>query len=72
MDTTLTDSEHMNLNIKQSLAVLKDSVDKCRAVGGVFTFLCHNTTIYNREFLDLYAQVLELLSGSDRFDWQSA
>lgn len=72
MDTTLTETAHMNLTVQQSIVAIKNCVEKCRAVGGVFTFLCHNTSIHNQQFLDLYEQVLTLLSGSERFDWRNA
>jgi hypothetical protein len=72
MDTTLTDPEHMNLTFEQSIAVVRNCIEKCRAVGGVFTFLCHNTTIRDRKFLAFYELVLGLLRGSARFDWQGS
>jgi hypothetical protein len=41
-------------------------------VGGVFTFLCHNTTLRHPSFARQYEQILDMLTSSDRFDWQTS
>lgn len=70
MDGTLLDS--MQLEGDQLLNAVRGIVDRCRAVGGVFTFLCHNTTLRDTSFAPLYEPILDMLGSSDRFDWQSS
>lgn len=70
MDASLLDS--MRLHGDELLSVVRRLIGKCRAVGGVFTFLCHNTTLRNPSFLEQYEQILDMLTASDRFDWRSS
>jgi len=39
-------------------------VARCRAVGGVFTLLWHNTRIVHQGFLRAYQQLLDELAGT--------
>jgi len=41
-------------------------------VGGVFTFLCHNTTLRDESFSRTCDNILDMLTPSDRFNWQSS
>jgi len=70
MDTCLLDPMHMSS--EEPITVVSRLIEKCRAVGGVFTFLCHNTTLRDPSFVRQYGQILDMLTSSDRFDWQSS
>jgi hypothetical protein len=69
MDGTLTC--YMKLGREKALSVALDCVDRCRAVGGVFTFLWHNDSLINHESMRLYMQLLEALSGVLTYDWRT-
>jgi len=68
MDGTLTE---MHLSEEQSLTAVKDCLQRCKLVGGVFTFLCHNSTLLQPGYLEFYDRVLDLLGGYDKFDWKT-
>jgi hypothetical protein len=70
MDVTLLES--MELRGQELLNVVRRLIEKCRAVGGVFTFLCHNTTLRDANFVQSYENILDMLAPSDRFDCRSA
>jgi glycosyltransferase involved in cell wall biosynthesis len=70
MDTCVLDS--MRVRGDEPLNVVSRLISKCRVVGGVFTFLCHNTTLRNPSWAQLYEQILDKVTSSDRFDWQAA
>jgi hypothetical protein len=70
MDVTLLES--MKLGGQDVVTVVGRLIEKCRAVGGVFTFLCHNTTLREPNFLQSYENILDMLASSDRFDCRSA
>jgi hypothetical protein len=70
MDTCLLDS--MRVRGDEPLNVVSRLINKCRVVGGVFTFLCHNTTLRHPSFARQYEQILDMLTSSDRFDWQTS
>jgi hypothetical protein len=70
MDSTL--QGYMNLKPKHALTLLRDLVDRCRAVGGVFTLAWHNTRIMNSEYAATYRCLLDELAGSPKYDWISA
>ncbi len=70
MDVTLLES--MRLGGHDLLNLVKKLIAKCRAVGGVFTFLCHNTTLRDTNFVPTYENVLDMLISSERFDCRSA
>lgn len=70
MDTCLMDL--MRTRGDGSINVVSGLIHKCRLVGGVFTFLCHNTTLRDPSFVQQYEQVLDMLTSSDRFDWQAS
>ena len=69
MDCTLVD--YMGLSREQSLATVKECVEHCRAVGGVFTLLWHNSALIEPTYRDLYAPILDTLTNTDRFDWKA-
>jgi hypothetical protein len=70
MDVTLLES--MKLGGQGLVTIVGRLIEKCRAVGGVFTFLCHNTTLREPTFLQSYENILDMLASSDRFDCRSA
>jgi len=70
MDTCLLDS--MRVQSDEPLNVVSRLINKCRVVGGVFTFLYHNTTLRNPWLARQYEQILDMLTSSDRFDWQAS
>jgi len=48
-------------------------VERCRLVGGVFTFLCHNEMLASKPgFPAFYAKLLNTLTDTHRFDWRKA
>lgn len=66
MDLTLSD--YMGLSAEKSFDLTCECIERARLVGGVFTLLWHNNSIYDPGFEDLYARVLKLLSGTPGFD----
>lgn len=69
MDRTL--AYYMKLSPQESFVRVLDCVEKCRAVGGVFTMLWHNEALVDPVYGDLYRRLLEHLAGSARFDWRA-
>jgi hypothetical protein len=68
MDGTLT---AMGLSEEQGFQAVKDCSERCRLVGGVFTFLCHNSSFLNPGYSEFYKKALNLLAGNARFDWKA-
>jgi hypothetical protein len=69
MDRTL--AYYMKLSPQESFVRVLKCTEKCRAVGGVFTMLWHNEALFEPVYGDLYARLLERLSGAARFDWRA-
>jgi uncharacterized protein DUF7033 len=69
MDGTLL--HYMGLSPEQSLDAVQELVARCRAVGGVFTLLWHNSSLLDPGAAALYRQLLDSLAGSERFDWRT-
>ena len=69
MDRTL--GYYMKLSPQESFVRVLECIEKCRAVGGVFTMLWHNDALFDPVYGDLYSRLLEHLSGSARFDWRA-
>jgi hypothetical protein len=65
MDRTL--AYYRRISTEESYAVVIDIVERCRAVGGVFTLLWHNDALLDPVYENLYSRILELLSGSPGF-----
>jgi hypothetical protein len=72
MDSTMFDPKYMNLTGEESLSALFRCVKRCSLVGGLFTCLCHNTSLHNSDFSHVYTRLLQQLAGSQRFDWRDA
>jgi hypothetical protein len=60
----------MGLNPQQSREVVRDSIARCRLVGGVFTLLWHNGSLIEPIYGDTYERILDDLAGEARFDWR--
>jgi hypothetical protein len=69
MDRTL--AYYMNLPPQESFLRVMECVERCRAVGGVFTMLWHNEALIDPAYGDLYLRLLRELANSARFDWTS-
>jgi len=70
MDGTLW--HYMGLSTDESLVLVKGCIERVRQVGGVFTLLWHNTSLFQPGFRDLYPLLLEMFSGAGTFDWAAA
>lgn len=68
MDATLVN--YMKLNPSQSFEFVRELLNKCRLVGGVFTLLWHNTGVF-APYLEHYFPILEMLRGTQDYDWKS-
>ena len=68
MDGTL---KGMNLSEQESFEAVKNCLQRCKLVGGVFTFLSHNYTLLQSGYMEFYKRVLNLLVGGGRFDWET-
>jgi hypothetical protein len=70
MDSTLLG--YMQLGKDEALNKTRQCIARCRAVGGVFTLVWHNTRILDPQHKLLYQTLLDDLSGSPSYDWRSA
>jgi len=61
----------MQLRGDALLDLVRGLVERCRVVGGVFTFLCHNTALRDLSFAQQYSQILDMLAFSEHFNWKS-
>lgn len=61
----------MHLTPEQSFEAVTDCVARCKLVGGVFTFLWHNISSLDPAYGDLYERVLNMLVGTEKFDWKN-
>jgi hypothetical protein len=69
MDRTL--AYYMKLSPQESFLRVMECMERCRAVGGVFTMLWHNEALIDPAYGDLYLRLLRELANSARFDWTS-
>jgi hypothetical protein len=69
MDGTLL--VYMKLSEEQSLARVQDVVERCSAVGGVFTLVWHNNNLLDPTYRSLYTRLLHLLDSGSTYDWKS-
>jgi hypothetical protein len=70
MDTTL--QGYMKLSPEQAFDALLDCVDRCRAVGGVFHLVWHNTSLMHHGYAAIYRRLLKELAGSETYDWRNS
>lgn len=69
MDRTLLG--YMKLDLQQSIAVVRDCLNRCRAVGGVFTLVWHNNNLLDPIYRSLYLGLLPLLQQGEKYNWKS-
>ena len=63
MDGTLT--EYLGQNSASGMqGMVEPVIRRCRQVSGVFTFLCHNTTLSNQAFVEFYLAMMSKLEGA--------
>lgn len=76
MDRTLL-NDYMRLDIKQAWELIKMLIDKVEQYNGVVTFLWHNNTSFEGQYLKFYEKFLEyvfrknawITSGEEVFNW---
>jgi hypothetical protein len=54
------------------LEIIESYMNKCRTVGGVFTFLYHNASLQDAMLKTLYERLLQKFAGCAKFDWHTA
>ena len=69
MEGTLT--VYMKLGRAQALEAACTCLERCRSVGGVFTFLWHNHALLDPRLRWLYKQLLHRVCGAKNYDWRS-
>jgi hypothetical protein len=68
MDGTLV--VYMQLKKEEGLVQVRDLAERCRMVGGVFTFLCHTDWITEPAFGErFYLSLVEAIGAQVTFDW---
>jgi len=67
MDVTL--KYYMDLSEEQCTATLRQCIDACRKVGGVFTLLWHNRSLLDPNYGHTYQTILAELGSSPDFDF---
>lgn len=70
MDGTLIGADYMALRLGQVHEVVERLIRRCAVVGGVFTLIWHNTSLFPA-YSRCYARILDALSGATDYDWQS-
>jgi uncharacterized protein DUF7033 len=68
MDATL--AAYMEVPVEEQFDNIMRIVEKCRLVGGVFTFLWHNTSLVDPRYRDTYIRLINYLAGARRFAWR--
>ena len=63
MDSTL--QNYMRLEPVEALLRLREYVARCRAVGGTFTLVWHNTKLTESGYSNVYRQLLAEIAGAD-------
>lgn len=63
MDGTMFSTKYMNLSTKQALERVKLMIDKIARYNGIFTFLLHNTSLYDKEWLKVYDEIVEYIKS---------
>jgi hypothetical protein len=69
MDGTLV--VYMKLGEEESIRQVQDLLNRCRAVGGVFTLVWHNNHLLDPKYRSLYIRLLDLLGTSNRYAWKA-
>ena len=68
MDRTLL--VYMKLSPAECLEASRICLDRCAAVGGVFTLLWHNDAFLDPVYRDVYVRLLQMLHGVPHYDWR--
>jgi hypothetical protein len=63
---------YMKLSAEQAQMVVLDLVDRCRAVGGVFTVAWHNTSLLNLSHTAIYRTLVQRIAEGRKYDWRTA
>jgi hypothetical protein len=63
---------YLKLSPEEALKKLLDLVARCKTVGGVFALVWHNTTMLHSAHAATYRNLLEVLEGSDSYDWRNS
>lgn len=66
-----TPVRYMMLNDHETLSAVRALIERCKAVGGVFTLLWHNASVIERPYAALYPQILEMLTPAENYDWRT-
>jgi hypothetical protein len=69
MDRTLL--VYMKLDCQASIRLVKECIQRCSKVGGLFTLVWHNNNLLDPLYRSLYLQLLPLLQNGARYDWRS-
>jgi hypothetical protein len=69
MDGTLVD--YMKVSPEEGYEIIARIISRCELVGGVFTFLWHNSTLLDPRYGDLYRRLLKKLERSVNYEWQN-
>lgn len=69
MEQSLVSPLYMGLTPEQSTAAVQSLLEKCAAVGGVFTLLWHNNCL-GRPFAAHLPGILDALAGIENYDWR--
>lgn len=62
--------EYMHLSEEESVESVRRCVDRCAAVGGVFSMVWHNDALLEPNYRSLYMKLLQILHGAQPFDWR--
>lgn len=69
MERTLIDSDYMGLKKEEALVHVRKLAEICRVVGGVFTLLCHNTSLTDPRFGEkFYVSLIETVGLKAKFN----
>ena len=68
MDGTLGD--YMKVLPEKGYEIADKIIFRCELVGGVFTFLWHNSALLDPRYGDLYQQLLKKLEHSANYEWE--
>jgi hypothetical protein len=62
---------HEELEPGAALPKIREIVERCRLVGGVFTLIWHNITIIDPGFRQVYQTLLDELAGNEGYNWKT-
>jgi hypothetical protein len=69
MESSLISPLYMGLSPEAAAALVRDLMQKCARVGGVFTLLWHNNR-FGRPYDAYLAPIFDELAGSQNYDWR--